>query len=226
VRPLALPVVWRALDAADQDGTPEEYASQGRVLMQLLPEWTDIHSHVAARLAYDASLAQSDAGAALDRVLAGIELLEFALELDGRASAHEAIRRSQAAFLFVRCTQDDALAREFERRTGRHPSKQAEEFLRDIPRFAASPHLQSDLCFVLIDALPSRIRMGDAVLSDLLIAMELLAAVPDAVLAAQWRTSLENLRRYLTEPDDISLVELAADPRLAKIVQALEERKH
>ena len=229
VRPLVLPMVWRGLDSAMRNGSPEEYADKGRVLMALLPRWTDGHVHIAGRLAFEASIAQSDPDAALDRLLAGLDLLSRALEPDSSPQVVETILRNQAAFLYIRSSQDLGLAAAFHRRFGVFPDERVEDYMRAIPRFADSEHLRTELCFSIIDSLPTRILLGenlDRLLAEVSGALSLLKQLPDDDDSREWRASLAKLQRYLASPDDISLVELAAVPRLEKIVAALRERRH
>ena len=229
VRPLLLPIVWRGLESASRRGSPEEYADKGRVLMALVPQWTEGHVHIAGQLAFDASIAQSDPDAALDRLVAGIDLLSTSAQIYSSPRATETILRNQAAFLYIRCAQDLDLATAFHRRFGVFPDERVEAYMRAIPRFADSEHLQTELCFSIIDSLPTRVLLGespDRLLAEVSGALSLLEQLPGDTDSREWHASLSILRRYLVSPDDISFVELAAVPRLEKIVAALRERRH
>lgn len=227
VRPLLLPLLWSGLDDAQRFGTPEEYASRGRVITGLIPEWPDGQIHVAGRLCFEASRAQPDPDRALDRLLAGLGLLE---EAEARAldpAARREFLQSAARFLFLRCHDDAALAAAWKRRVGRSPTESVEAYVRRVPGVHESTHLRAELCFMLIGGLVTEIRLGesmDRILRHVDTALALLEDVEDRELARDWTHSLTNLRSYLLGNDDITLDELEKDERLRTVLEELRRR--
>lgn len=227
VRPVVLPMLWAGLESAQRTGTPEEYAARGRMLMKLIPHWTDGHALIAGQLAFEASLAQTDPAAALDRLMAALEYLDAARAESHSPAAGEWLVKTQARFLYIRASQDPALAAAFRQRTGESPTVQVSKYLRSIPRLADSKFLQSELCFLLIDGLAVDLRLReptDRVIRELDKARSLLDSVKDRELADKWRSALRILRSYLTRTDDTTLEDLAANPLLETIVDALRPK--
>lgn len=226
VRPLVLPFLWRSLQEARHQGGIDEYVAKGRMVMQFVPEWSTGHVHLASRLAYEGLRDAQDPALALDRLWAGIQLLEGAMQQHPQGS--EAYLRAAVAILYVQCNRHPKLAEAFTRRLG-NPFKLAESYLRRIPRFAESAFLQDEIPFLVIDGMPHEILLSGAnwrqvALRNTSTAMELLAKVRNQDLTAPWHRSMANLDSYLRGSNDISLRDLAADPRLAKIVLALSAR--
>ncbi len=225
VRPLILPMVWKGLESAQRDGTPEEYVARGRVLMKLVPRWTDGHVHMAGQLAFEASLAQRDEGAALDRLMAALAYLDEVRAGIEDAAAIETILENQARFLYVRCSQDPVLAKGFHRRTGVSPTVWATGYLRKIPRLEGSAFLKTALCFSLIAGLVIDIRLKepvDRLLASLDTAVLLLDELRDKDLAEKWRASLQKVRNYLTGRDEELYSRMKSDPRLGDFLEAFE----
>lgn len=230
VRPLLMPMLWKGLESAQRDGTPEEYAARGRILMKLVPQWTDGHVHIAGQLAFEASFAQRSESGALDRLMAALAYLDEARrEISADPAADETILRNQARFLYIRCAQDPRLAAGFQRRTGQSPAGWAEGYLRKIPRLANSAFLKADLCFSLIEGLVIDIRLRephDRLLQTLDTAVQLLDQLQDRELAAAWRISLMTLRTHLTHDDDESRAAMRSDSRLQDFVKAFATPAH
>lgn len=224
VRPALLPLLWAALESAQTEGTAEEYADRGRMLMKLVPQWTDGHIHVAGQLAFRASLAQEDKAVAVDRLLAGLALLDEARATNPTAEADEELVATKARWLFVRCSQDPALAAAFQARTGELSTQRVIAYMREVPRFQRSKHLQRQLFFIILGGLETDIRLREH-RNRLVAAVDTALMLVDRVfgedLATRWRVGLQKLRSFLLRTDDIIPDDIAALPLLSRIVDAL-----
>lgn len=223
-RPVVLPMLWQGYTDTRQRAEPVELARRGELLMRFLPEWSDGHIVVASHLAFEASLAAREPGAALDHVVAALDILERALPHAVTAAAREDLLRAMAGFVWIRCGADEALAAAWEARFAAVPSSAAEDFLRRIPRLAHSSHLATELFFTLRDGIAEEIRWGTKarVLPRIDTALALLPRLDDQELVREGSLAMHSFRSYWTGSDDISLGELAGHPLLEKIVAALQ----
>lgn len=223
VRPLVLPFLWRGLQDTQRWGSIDEYVAKGRNLMRFVPEWRTGHVHLANQLAYEGVREAVDPEAAVDRLAAGIQLLEAAMKRHPEGT--ETYLKAIVAFLYVQNRNHPAVADAFARRLG-NPLKLAESYWRRIPRLDQSAFLQDEIPFLIIEGIPHTILLArpnwrTASRRDIRTAIALLAKIRNRKLAAQWHQSLTNLDSYLARSDDISLADLAKDPRLRKIVEAI-----
>ncbi|MCA8957524.1 MAG: hypothetical protein KDC87_15730 [Planctomycetes bacterium] len=228
VRPLVLPLLWRGLESAHVEGTPEEFAARGRLLLRMIPGWADGHAWVAGNLAFDASLRQRDPEAALDRLLAGVEILDAALEVAPRQT--DFLLETAAQLLVIRCTQDPRLAAAFRARFDRSAHRVAESYLRRTKRFRESTNLQQDLLDILVDSIEQEIRFpgtdtwrarAQARASAARALSNQLMSIPRV---ARLRQGLEKLDSFLQGSPEIHLDDLQAWPQLGRIVAALRDR--
>jgi len=226
VRPLVLPFLWSSLQEARQRRSIEEYVAKGQSVMRFVPEWSTGHIHLASQLAYEGLRDAADPETALDRLWAGIGLLEEAMA--EHPAGAEAYLKAAATILYVQCNQRPELAEAFTRRLG-NPFKLAEQYLRRIPRFADSGFLRDQIPFLVMDGIPHELLLAgpdwrDVALRSAQTASGLFANLQNRRLAEPWERSLARLAAYLKGSNHISLRDLAADPRLEKIVPALRAR--
>ncbi len=218
IRPVFLPFLWQKLQAAN---SPEEYAAQGRLLLRLLPHWTDGHILMASTLAFDASLQQSETTKALDRVQAALEMLEHSLQQ--QAPRPEEILTAMFTILEGRCRQDAQLAQAFQQRFAQDPVVVADRYLARAIELHPSQSLQDSRCYLQMRLIASALRS-----KDLHSARQYLAAteqgltqVRDQQLAQEYQQALQLLRRHLQDAQDVKLMDLQRNPHLHDIALAL-----
>lgn len=224
-RPLVMPYLLDGLLAAQRRGNIAEAAQRGRSLMRLMPAWTDGHILVAGFMSQAADSQELGRDEALQRLFAACTILREAMHLPG--TDRGALQQAMAQELILRVTLAPELQDAWQQATGQNPYQQAADWLREVPGYQDSPQVQAELAFCLIDGLPLEIRLGRG-LPRLLQMVDSSAALLDRLedreLASAWAESLRNLRSYLNRSVDISLDELATDPRLEKIAAALRAR--
>jgi hypothetical protein len=224
LRPLALPFLWRGLEAGAQE-PPEAQAARARQLLRLLPAWVDGHVHFAAMLAFDASSRAVGEEVALDRVLAGVAMLEEAVRVN-RARVDE-LWAAIASFIEIRADQDPGIAAAFRRRMGLDAAEAADLYLeRAIAAAPAFGSLRERRTYLRIKLVASALRVGDdarAIAILRLMRRELArASAPD--LAAAWDRSLAALEEWLAGGKDDIPAGLEDDPHLGEVAAALRER--
>lgn len=225
-RPIVLPFLWRGLQNTKRTGSIQDYVAQGQTLMKFIPEWSIGHVHFANQLAYDGVQTAASPDIGVDRLAEAIQLLERAMRKHPAGS--ETYLKAAAALLYVQCNKHPAVAEAFAQRLG-NPFQLAETYLRRIPRFRDSAFLQDQIPFLFIDGIPHQILLAgndwrDVASRTVATATNLIKKLRNQNLAAPWQLSLGNLNDYLQGSSDISMRNLAKDPRLAKIVKALNSR--
>ncbi|MCC6671953.1 MAG: hypothetical protein IT458_12900 [Planctomycetes bacterium] len=217
-RPWVMPVLWARAEAAQRAGTMAEAVTQGRLLLRLWPDWAEGHVLFASRLAFEASLAERDPGLALDRLQAGLALLDEALAACRREPAE--ILVAMASFAEIRARQDPALARAFAARLGVSAEAYADACLARAeavePRVTVAER-RAYLAARLIGAWLRAGAVGEA-RATLALADQRLAGVRDQENAAAWRAALRRLDASLAGRSQETLSDLARDPHLAEIL--------
>lgn len=226
-RPFVLPSLWRRLVDASRRSDPGEAIAAGRLIAQLLPDWTDGLVHVAWICALDLSREAPNPGAALDRLETGVGWLAASAEERAGREPRVAAELLLAAATLVeaRADADPELAAAFRTRLDRDPSDVAHEYIGRALRLAPDPAIRDRHAFSTLRLAVGALRMGDVARAQetLDIAARLLAALPDpqAKAAADAIRRLRPLPSYLADPDTIG--PLLDDPWLRDLGLALEE---
>lgn len=220
VRPLALPLLWRGLDAAERAGTVGEAMAQARLLMQFLPGWADGHVHFAYRLALHGGLpAEQDPGArvAWGRLQAALAWLEEAL-LEVPAFEHELLA-AMALLAELAPRHHPGLADRVREALGVPPAVLADRYLERAEAGQAPPSLREQRTFAAPRLVAAFLASGnrEAALATVDWALSRLPAVRDPEVAGRWRTSLENLRAWLAGDRSIPKTVLEKDPLLEPV---------
>lgn len=225
-RPFVLPFLWGALRQARFEEPPEALAARGQQLLAVLPEWTDGHVLFASELAFAASSRALDPETRADRVLAGIAILEAALDTHPPGAVE--YLTTMASFLEIRGAQDPALATVLGRRLGQDVSLAADACLARAESFAPSSSLSDRRTYLLLSTIASAIRTDDArrALVTIERMQERLGRAVDQELAGRWRQSLSRLAGFLRGEPPHTLPTLADDPLLQDMVEALNARSH
>lgn len=222
-RPVTLPFLWRALRDAERSGSPAEAYAAARMLLELLPTWTDGHLVFAYRF-----------------VLAGDELV-------GGDAAARAARRLQTALLILDQARSPDPARQIDllvgtaflvELAGRHhpelgrhlgggaglqPEVLAHRYLEQAERLGTGPSVRELRVFAVPGLMAGLLRAGDRerALEVLDAALARLPEVRDRQLAADWGETLRKVRAFLTGDRNISPADLLADPRLQPLTPFL-----
>ncbi len=230
-RPLALPSIWTRLDEASRSGDAHRALAASRALAELWPEWTDASVHVAWVLAYDLLPQAPDPDAALDLLLRAVDELERRGEqrrADGDDDHAAQLWFAAAVLLEDRCRQVDGLGTAFRERLGHAPVEAAAELIAAAVRLFPDDEVhRTRLAFVTLRTVTAALRAGDLERAErsrrtALRQMDSLAPLrDDAREAAAALRGLGDLHELVGSPQRLD--ELATDPWLADVVDALRE---
>jgi hypothetical protein len=226
MRPFLLPSLWAHLDEASQAEDPAERLAAGRVVTELLPEWTDGTIHFAWTCAFDVPRDRPERDAVGDLLLAIDWLREAADERLAARVPEDAAELLLAAATIVqhRVATDREVARRLRAELDRDPATIAHELVAAAVDAASNEATRSRLAFATIRLIAGSIRMGDLSRAEeqcRVARRELqeFAGRADADLAIAGLDRLGPLSAYLDEP--LALERLRADPLLSEVAEAL-----
>lgn len=227
VRPFVLPGLWRRMREASLRAEPAEAVAAGRLIAELLPEWTDGRIHVAWIMALDLAREADGAAAAVDHLLRAVAWLTAAADeraaRDPRAAAE--LLLGAATIVAARRIGDPALAAEFRQRTGHDLTEVAHRHRERALALAPDPAIEDAHAFGSIALAAGAVRMRDLPRAEAMLqaAARLLdeRPGPQARAAARAIRELPPLEQLLT--DRSALAAIATRPWLTELGEALRE---
>lgn len=223
VRPILLPLAWSAMNEASRAGDATETFARGQQILQLLPTWTDGHAVFAYRYALDTGTGRSStadrATTALRRLQTALAWLEHARRSAGR---HEVDLLQSMAFLpEVAVAQEPGLVELLREQGG--PIALADAYLAIAERLRPSAPVREQRTFLAPRLAAGLLATGNRTRALVVLdtAIERSADVTDRALATEWRTRLDEVRRWLRGEPGIDLTAVTADPRMAPLLPHL-----
>ncbi|HEX5051109.1 MAG TPA: hypothetical protein VFZ65_05015 [Planctomycetota bacterium] len=221
VRPVALPFAWKDQQAAQKRGDTAEAFARAQQILDLLPAWTDGYAVFAYRFALDGgSLAVSyaeRASAALQRLRIALAWLEAGRNHAGRREVE--LLQTMAFLPEVAVTQEPRLA---ELLPGGAVAL-TDAYLAQAEVIHPSPAVREQYIFLQPERAAALLAAGDrrAALLVLDTAISRSAEVRDRELATEWRTRLDEVRRWLRGDTSVDLTAVRADPRMHDLLPHL-----
>jgi tetratricopeptide (TPR) repeat protein len=222
VRPVTLPLQWRALAAATADGNPAEVFAQAQSLLRMLPTWADGHIVFAFRYALDGAAQQraadAAAGAALARLRVALAFCEEAIAADPR---HRQDLLVAMGFLVeLAAEQQPGLAEQLRGGSAAgDPAAIADRYLERAEAAGGNFDVGEMRIFAAPRLCAAFLREGerDRAIAVLDRTLARIPEVKDRQLATEWQTTLTAVRRILTGDRSEPVAPLLEDPRLAPI---------
>lgn len=221
-RPLLLPLAWSAMDDARRHGDAAEAYARGQRVLQLVPQWTDGHAVFAYRYVTEPTARtlppERRAAAALERLQVALAWLEAARATAGR---HEVDLLLTTAFLVeLAATHEPGIDAAL---PAGGAAALADHYLAAAERLRPSAAIREQRTFVLPRLAAGLLASGDTTraLEVLDVAIARSLEVRDTALAAEWRSRLDEARRWLGGDHGVDLGAVRADPRLAPLLPFL-----
>jgi hypothetical protein len=223
VRPFVLPFVWNGIETAQRDGTPGEVVQRARLLLELMPRWTDVQTHFAARLAFDDAVRLTDPEQRLDRLLAALEMLERSVAAAPAAAAE--LRMTMASFVRMKTRIDAPLAQAWRARFGTDHTDAEQRYLARARAArldrATAAALREDEIHTWLRVVAGALRMGDRARarSTVDVALSMLPELADRATGERYAAALRTLAAFLDGQAPASA--LRGDPFLTDFADAL-----
>ncbi len=226
IRPFALPALWRRADVASRNANPEELLAAGRLIADLLPEWTDGAIHYAWTCAFEVPRDRPDRDPLAALMLAVDWLREDARRRLDRDAPEDASELLLAAATIVdhAATIDPTLAARIRREFDTDPSTISRDLVARAASIAPDETTQRRLASATFRMIAGAVRMHDLPRAQATVEiarrmLEPFAGRADADLALAALDRLKPLATYLHDP--AALQELTDDPMLADVADAL-----